>query len=91
MVLAVEKVLRLVSIKTITKAKDGEEKSYHFAKMADEETFDSVEFMLSRNQAVDLLIPKERYRVSLEIDGKFMSAHLIQETPAKLPKTKENS
>jgi hypothetical protein len=68
------KVLRLVSHRSIVK----EGKTYNFVKLADEETFDSNEFMLSADTRMDKLLNQTRYEVELSIDGRFTSVNLFQ-------------
>ena len=80
MLLPVKNVLRLVSTQSVER--EGK-KTLHFVKLADEETFDSCEFMLHRDQVPEGLVWKDRYRVTLDIDGRFTSVMLEPEKPAK--------
>ena len=70
-----EASLRLVSNRTYEK----EGKAYTFVKLADKKTFDSNEFMLSRDQSPDLLTAGHDYKVHLEVDGRFSSVSLFPE------------
>lgn len=81
MLLPVETPLRLVSIRTIEKrnAKD-ELKSYSFLKLANEATFESEDFMLSSEQSPEGLIHHNRYKVTLNVEGKFTSVMLEPES-----------
>ena len=79
MLLPVKTPLRLVSFRTMEK----EGKKYTFVKLADQETYDSNEFMLHRDQMLDKLILKERYFVTLDIEGRFTSVQLDPENKAK--------
>jgi len=70
-----ETVLRLINLRTAEK--NG--KNYTFVKLADEKTFDSNEFMLSRDQSPEGLIPQARYRTVLNVEGRFSSVTLQPE------------
>lgn len=78
MLLPVKTVLRLVSSRTTEK----EGKRYTFVKLADEQTFDSNEFMLHREQMPEKLVPQARYHVTLDIEGRFTSVQLDPEKKA---------
>jgi hypothetical protein len=65
----------LVLVNCRTAEKDG--KKYTFATLADPETYENQTFMLGREQTLEFLIPKNRYRLVLEIEGKYSTATLI--------------
>ena len=71
-----ETVLRLVNVRTM-ETQNG--KSLSFVKLADEKTFDSNEFMLNREQSSAELIPQSRYKVILDIEGRYSSVTLQPE------------
>jgi len=48
-------------------------------KLADEETFDSETFKLSREQSADFLQLQARYKVTIEKEGDFVSVSLEPE------------
>lgn len=66
------KVLRLLEIRTIEKQEEGKEKRvFHFARFADEATFEANDFMLPREIDPDTLTEQTRYNVEIDVDGKF--------------------
>ena len=71
-----ERDLVLVKQRTIKSEKNGKE--YVFVTMADPDSFENQDFMLSKDQDPKNLAARNRYRVALEIDGKFMTATLMQ-------------
>jgi guanylate kinase len=63
-----------------------EGKMYNFVTMADTETYENQTFMLARDQSVDNLRAKNKYRVALEVEGKFSTVMLLPpEAPDKKP------
>ena len=76
MLLPVQKVLRLISVRSGT-SKAGN--PYAMVKLADEETFDSETFKLSREQSADFLQLQARYKVTIEKEGDFVSVSLEPE------------
>ncbi|MCL2215938.1 MAG: hypothetical protein FWB91_02835 [Defluviitaleaceae bacterium] len=70
-----ETTLRLVNFRTTEK----EGKKYTFVKLADEKTFDSNEFMLNREQSPENLVVQTRYKVILNIEGRYASVILQPE------------
>lgn len=74
-----EKPLRLVTVRTHEK----EGKKHTFVKLADEMSFESNEFMLTRDQAPDLLMAGTRYKVALDVEGRFSSVTLTPEANGK--------
>jgi hypothetical protein len=81
-----EKVLRLLEIRSIEKNEEGKEKKiYHFARLADEETFEANDFMLPQSVDPASLTVQTRYAVLLDVDGKF---NRISLTPASEPSSR---
>jgi hypothetical protein len=56
-----------------------EGKRYTFVKLADEDTFDSNEFMLHREHDNHAPESQKRYTVTLDVEGKFTSVKLEPE------------
>ncbi|MCL2357932.1 MAG: hypothetical protein FWC70_12410 [Defluviitaleaceae bacterium] len=80
MLLPVKTPLRLVSVQIVEREGKAPLK---FVKLADEETYDSCEFMLHRDASVQSLVVKARYNVTLDVDGRFTSVLLEPEKTAK--------
>jgi len=72
-----EIVLRLINVRTST-TKEGN--PYTMVKLADEKTYDSGEFFLSREQSPEGLVPHTHYKVTFEFRGTSASVTL---QPAK--------
>lgn len=77
--------LRLLAVRRYDKkAEDGTIIStHHFVKFADEATFESNEFMLPKEIDPATLVPQTRYKVVLDIDGKWTRPSLIPADPAE--------
>ena len=74
------KALRLLSVRTIEKKDEkGQTKTYHFARFADEATFEANDFMLPKTIDPASLVEQTRYNVEIDIDGRFTNISL---TPA---------
>lgn len=67
-----KKGMRLITVKTVTK----EGKTFSFVKLADKESFDNGDFMLSRKVDPTKLSENNDYNVILEIDGKYSTVEL---------------
>lgn len=66
--------IRLVSMRSF-QSKNG--KDLTFVKVADTSTYDSQEFLLSRNNKPADLIPNTDYEVVIDVDGRFTTIEFI--------------
>jgi hypothetical protein len=71
-------IVRLVKKQEIT-SKTG--KPLTFVTLADKETYENQEFMLSRNLMPDKYVPGQDYRVVLNINGKYSDVELAPAPP----------
>ena len=77
---SVSETLRLLEIRKFDKLnEDGTTNTLNFAKFADEATFESNEFMLPKEIDPATLIPQTRYKVTLDVEGRWTRISL---TPA---------
>jgi hypothetical protein len=75
--------LRLLDVRSIDKVgEDGVTKTYHFAKLVDEGTYESNDFMLPKEVDPSTLTIQARYNVVLDVEGKWSRLSL---TPAADP------
>ena len=68
--------LRLVELRDVPTKKGDTMK---VAKLADRESYDSVELILARNHSMKGIVAGNDYNVELKVDGKWMSATLTTE------------
>lgn len=66
--------VRLVSMRSF-KSKNG--KDLTFCKVADTVTYDTCEFLLSRDCDVKNLVPGTDYSVEIDVDGRYVTINFL--------------